>query len=143
MLSINLSEVIWTILGFFTLLLLLKRFLYTPVSRFLDEREARVRSGLEAREQAQAAQRALERELEQDKAQALREEKNLLQQERQRGEQRQAQRLQQDRLREREAQTRARAAAEVWKQREAASLHNREQELAALLAEQLLETGNL
>ena len=35
MISINLSELIWTIINFFLLMFLLKRFLYTPILRFM------------------------------------------------------------------------------------------------------------
>ena len=49
MLSINPSELIWTVLGFLVLLFLLKRFLYDPLTRFMDERSARVQAGLDER----------------------------------------------------------------------------------------------
>ena len=42
MLSINISEVILTVLNFFLLYFLLKRFLYTPLIRFMDERQGRL-----------------------------------------------------------------------------------------------------
>ena len=42
MLSINPSELIWTILCFLALLFLLNRFLYQPLVRFMDERKARI-----------------------------------------------------------------------------------------------------
>ena len=54
MLSINISELIWTIINFFLLYFLLKRFLFTPVCRLLDERQARIDSGLNAEKEAQA-----------------------------------------------------------------------------------------
>ena len=36
------SELIWTVINFFLLYFLLKRFLYTPVIRFMEQRQARV-----------------------------------------------------------------------------------------------------
>ena len=42
MLSINISELIWTIINFFLLFFLLKRFLYDPIIRFTDARRARI-----------------------------------------------------------------------------------------------------
>ena len=42
MLSINFSELIWTIINFFLLFFLLKRFLFDPVGRHLDERQAKI-----------------------------------------------------------------------------------------------------
>ena len=54
MLSINISELIWTIINFFLLYFLLKRFLFTPVCRLLDERQAKIDAGLNAEKEAQA-----------------------------------------------------------------------------------------
>lgn len=45
MLTINISEVIWTVINFFLLYFLLKRFLYEPLVRFMDERQARIDAG--------------------------------------------------------------------------------------------------
>lgn len=56
MLSINISELIWTIINFFLLYFLLKHFLYGPVVRFLDARDARV-SEAQAKEDAARAER--------------------------------------------------------------------------------------
>ena len=42
MLSINISEVIWTIVNFLLLTFLLKKFLYDPIIKFMDERNARI-----------------------------------------------------------------------------------------------------
>ena len=66
MLSINLSELILTVINFFLLYVLLKRFLYDPLIRFMDERQARIDAGRrltsDALAQAQEAEarRALE-----------------------------------------------------------------------------------
>ena len=60
MLSINVSELIWTIINFFLLYFLLKHFLYTPVVRFLDARQAR----LDEAEGKEAAARAVTEETE-------------------------------------------------------------------------------
>lgn len=42
MLSINISELIWTVVCFFLLYFLLKRFLYDPIINFMDDRRARI-----------------------------------------------------------------------------------------------------
>ena len=55
MLSINPSELIWTILGFFALLFLLNQFLYKPIVRFMDERRARIDAGLNEEEGPRSA----------------------------------------------------------------------------------------
>ena len=46
MLSINISELIWTIINFFLLYFLLKRFLYKPICEHMDARQARIDAGL-------------------------------------------------------------------------------------------------
>lgn len=45
MLSINVSEVIWTVICFFVLLFVLKKFLFGPLIKLMDERQARIDAG--------------------------------------------------------------------------------------------------
>ena len=45
--EINISELILTIVNFVVLMLLLNKFLYRPLVRFMDERKARIEAGLE------------------------------------------------------------------------------------------------
>ncbi len=52
MLSINISELIWTIINFFLLYFVLKRFLFDPVCSFMDARQAKIDAGLDAEKQA-------------------------------------------------------------------------------------------
>lgn len=49
-LGINLGAVIWHAINFVILLLILRRFLYRPVLRMLDERSTRIRESLEQAE---------------------------------------------------------------------------------------------
>ena len=51
--SINVSEVIWTIVCFFALLLVLKKFLFDPLIRFMEQRQAAIDQGLEKGRDAQ------------------------------------------------------------------------------------------
>ena len=44
--SINVSEVIWTIVCFFALLFVLKKFLFDPLLRFMEQRQAAIDQGL-------------------------------------------------------------------------------------------------
>lgn len=48
-------ELIWTIITFFVLMFLLKKFLYKPVLKILDERKAKVEAGLSEGKMAEAA----------------------------------------------------------------------------------------
>lgn len=68
MLSINISELIWTIINFFLLYFLLKHFLYDPVVRFLDAREARVNEAQARENAARAAREESARQIEEEKS---------------------------------------------------------------------------
>ena len=54
MISINISELIWTVINFFLLLFLLNRFLYKPVISFMEQRQARIDAKLREEEEAKA-----------------------------------------------------------------------------------------
>ena len=54
MISINLSETIWTVINFFLLYFLLKHFLYEPVIRFTEDRKARMDAKLNQEADAKA-----------------------------------------------------------------------------------------
>ena len=52
--QIFISELIWTVINFFLLLFLLKRFLFTPVLRFMEARKARIDAKIEEERNAEA-----------------------------------------------------------------------------------------
>ena len=52
--SINVSEVIWTVICFFALLFVLKKLLFGPLVSFMDERQARIDAGTAAQREADA-----------------------------------------------------------------------------------------
>lgn len=54
--SINISEIIWTVICFFVLLFVLKALLFNPIIKFMDERKARIDAGLAEGHQAQRDQ---------------------------------------------------------------------------------------
>lgn len=54
-LQICVPEFIWTVINFFLLMFLLKKFLYTPILSFMDERQARIDAGLEEGKKAEQA----------------------------------------------------------------------------------------
>ena len=62
--SINISELIWTVVCFFILFFVLKKLFFDPLIRFLDQRQARLDAAAEeskrAQEQVAAAQQAAE-----------------------------------------------------------------------------------
>lgn len=67
MLSINISELVLTIISFFLLLFLLNKFLYKPVLKFMQERQARVDAALEKQRAAEAEVAELQARIEGDK----------------------------------------------------------------------------
>lgn len=76
MLSINISELILTIISFFLLMFLLKKLLYDPVISFMEARQARIDAALDearlADERLQQAESENEQQLEQARQNAAR-----------------------------------------------------------------------
>ena len=68
MLSINVSELIWTIINFFLLYFLLKRFLYGPILRHMDARRERLDKALEAEKAAEERIQETEEQIEREKS---------------------------------------------------------------------------
>ena len=68
--SINVSELIWTILCFFVLLFVLKKLLLDPILKVMDARKATVEEGLEAGRQAKIARDENDEALQQAKKDA-------------------------------------------------------------------------
>ena len=65
MLTINPSEVIWTVINFFLLLFLLRRFLFKPILAVLDARKAKIDSQM-------AEEEAIRKEIKENEAAANR-----------------------------------------------------------------------
>ena len=77
--SINVSELIWTILCFFVLLFVLKKLLIDPLLKVMDARNANVAEGLEAGRQAQLARKENDEALQQAKKDAAQQANVLVQ----------------------------------------------------------------
>ena len=77
--SINVSELIWTILCFFVLLFVLKKLLLDPILKVMDARNANVAEGLEAGRQAQLAREENDEALQQAKKDAAQQASALVQ----------------------------------------------------------------
>ena len=141
MLSINVSELIWTIINFFLLYFLLKRFLYTPVVRFLDARQARLDEAEKKEAEARAAADEIDRQIEEQKALRREEAAEILAE----AQTADAEQSRQSFAEAKEAAARAledaNAALRAEQERERASLASDTPELAAMLAERLLDGG--
>lgn len=142
MLSINPSEVIWTILSFFALLFLLNQFLYKPIVRFMDERRARIDAGLNEETAARAALEEDERGLEREREERLQEARNELRAEKDRSEERRAEALREAKQSAAEAAEQGKSEAAALREQTDRELRLRRDELAGRLAERLLNAGN-
>lgn len=138
MLSINFSELIWTIINFFLLFFALKHFLFKPLLRFMDARQAKIDAGTEAERQARAKLDENAQDLAEQKAETRRQARAILDEA-----------AAQDAKRAAEVYAKASEAAKtLWETeeerlkehqaRESEELRTSEPELAALLAAQLL-----
>ena len=138
MLRINLSELVLTIISFFLLLFLLNKFLYTPVLKFMRERQARIDAGLEKERAANAEAAENEKRIEDAKTQRREEAKAILAKQRTddgRAHEECAKQLLKDSAKERqEARVRVEAMAKDAK----AKLDTEKDELANALAERLI-----
>ena len=141
MLSINISELVLTVISFFLLLFLLKHFLYDPLIRFMDERNARIEEGLDAEKQDLAAVQANEMLLEAKRKESMDQAKSIVEQARNADEQRREAALQQARQSAGESRSRAREELCRLQESESGKLRDSETELAALLADRLLSSG--
>ena len=138
MLSINVSELIWTIINFFLLYFLLKRFLYTPVIRFMDERQARMDAKLRKEQEALNEAKENDERLEAEKQKSREEAKRILSESAAKREQQHAEAMKA--AREQAADVRKQGVAGLDERREKteAKLKSSTQELAGLLAGRLL-----
>ena len=141
MLSINISELVLTAISFFLLFFLLKHFLYDPLIRFMDERNARIEEGLDAEKQALAAVQANEMLLEAKRKESMDQAKRIAELAQSADEQRREAVLQQARQSAEESRRRAREEACRLQESESGKLKADDNALAALLADRLLSGG--
>lgn len=138
MISINISELIWTVINFFLLLFLLKRFLYTPILRVMEERQARTDALFDEERRAKESVQENDARLAAEKARSREEASRFLSESGSAQEQRRIEALSQARKSaqafRQEAQTQLAAQSEA----EQAQLAAARPELAALLAGRLL-----
>ena len=142
MLTINPSEVIWTILGFFALYFLLKRFLYDPLIRLMDERNAKVQAGLDEEKAALDALQAQQERLKQGREESRGEARALLDRARQQDEQRHDERIREARSAAQQAGADAQSRADALYEQAEGRLREQREELASALAERLFSEGN-
>lgn len=138
MLTINVSEVILTVINFFLLYFLLKRFLYEPLIKFMDERQARIDEGEAKKQQALDSVKESERRMEDQLTESREEAKRIIAEAKASDDAALAElgeKLRQSRL---EAMQENEKHVDALRKEESAELNSRSNELAELLAARLL-----
>ena len=138
MLSINFSELIWTIINFFLLYFLLKRFLFTPVCRLLDERQAKIDGGLNAEKEAQATVDRNRSRIDAEKAESRREANRILTEAEAEDEKNRAESIAAARSKAKEDLRRSEAELEQRSEQEETLLREKSGDLSALLSARIL-----
>lgn len=138
MISINISELFWTVINFFLLLFLLRHFLFNPVIHMMEGRQAHIDEKLAEEQNARTQAEENERHLTEEKTASRAEAKQLLEQTKEEQEQ-----LHNTALHDARAESvllRKEGEAALQRKKEDASkeLHEAAPELAELLAKHLL-----
>lgn len=141
MLSINISELIWTIINFILLLFLLRKFLYRPICDFMDARQEKIDDKLQKEREAQEALRAEDARQEAEREAARENARVLLQQAQAEAEQESGQALLSAKASAKEAEKQTQQRLREANRQEGDRLTQAEPALAALLAGRLLEEG--
>ena len=138
MLSINISETIWTVINFFLLYFLLKHFLYNPVLSFMEKRQAGIDAKLSVERDAKAQVAENEERLLAEKAKSRDEAKNILAQTGEELDQQRAAAIAEAKAGAAQALKDGQAALAEKREITAGRLHDAAPELAELLANRLL-----
>ena len=138
MISINISELIWTVINFFLLLFLLNRFLFKPVTSFMENRQARIDAKLKEEQDAKAVIEENDERLLEEKARSREEAKTILAQNAEELEKRNAETMQEAKKASVQNRRTSEEALAEKQKRTAEQLRTETPELAALLAERLL-----
>lgn len=138
MLSINLWELLWTLVDFFLLYFVLKKLLIKPLTAFMEARQARIDQGLAQERQVEEALRAGEERLAGEKERCRAQARSLISQAREAAGEKQEEAARESRQEAQERRRQLREDAERLRQRELARLRDREPELTELLVARLL-----
>ncbi len=136
--SINVSEVIWTIICFFALLFVLKKFLFGPLIRHMDQRQSRVDAGAEEIRRAEDARSAARREADEQWEEKNREARHMLNEGMARDDRARAEALEETHRRSARVLADAREETEREEELTRGIISGRGDELARALADRLL-----
>ena len=138
MISINISELIWTVINFFLMYFLLNRFLFRPLVSFMEQRQAGIDAKVQEKQDAQKRVRENEERLVGEKTKSREEAKRILSQTESELEQRRSEELLKARETSEQERKDAEADLEQRRQKTAEMLHGAAPELAELLTQRLL-----
>lgn len=138
MLSINISEVIWTVIDFLVLYFVLKKLLYDPLRSFMAQRKAKTDALTAQKTDALAEAELIRRKNDELKAAAEEEARRRIAAESEQESREQSEALRQARQSSEDARRAIREEAELFRTRERQALDSRGEELARALAEKLL-----
>ena len=136
--QIFISELIWTVINFFLLLFLLKRFLFNPVLRFMEARKARIDAKVEEERNAEAKFAENRERILAEKAKSREEAKDILARSGEEQEQRRAAVIAEARAASAQALKDGENALAQKREKTAETLQAATPELAELLADRLL-----
>lgn len=139
--SINVSEVIWTVICFFALLFILKKFLFGPLISFMDERQTRIDAGKAANREAEESKQKNAAALEESWKTRNEEAKNLLAQAKTAAEAGRAKTVAQAHADAHEAEKAARSNIQTEREDTLAQAEKKMPELVDALADQLLQNA--
>ncbi|PWM15672.1 MAG: hypothetical protein DBX49_03200 [Clostridia bacterium] len=139
MLNINVWDLLWTFVNFFVLYCLLNKFLFQPLTSFMEARQAKIDAGLTAERKAQETLVADKTLLDKERARCSKEAKQILDKARAECDERQALLLDQARDESHRARRQMRDDAQALGRKELESLRSSLGRLAALLADTLLQ----
>lgn len=138
MISINISETVWTVINFFLLYFLLKRFLYNPLIKFMDDRQARIDEKLRIEQDAKTQIEENNERLLAEKTKSREEAKQILSETEQKLDEMHAAVLAEAKQTAEQNRKDAMTALEVHREQTAEKLQASKEELAAMLADRLL-----
>lgn len=138
MLTINPSEVILTIINFFLLFFLLRRFLYNPIIKYMDERKKGIEEKMELERKALATLDELEKSMDMQRRQTMTRAREIIAQARADVEERGKLLMQQGREQSALNRKKAAVSAAMVSEREKQRVHSHIDRLAKVLADSLL-----
>lgn len=141
MLSVNIWDLLWTVINFFVLYFVLNKLLYKPVVKFMDERQGRINAALSRERKAQESYMADKAMMDEERALCRKEAQRILEEAKNESEAKQAELARKLRQDESGSRREMRERLEQLRREERESFAACETELTELLVSRLLRDG--